>query len=90
MREFDKFINNLLDIRGINDFDKIDLKDEIQDHLMLLKLDYINKGYSERNSIKLAIRDFGEENFIGKEIKKICHLKIRQRYFRKNIKLNVY
>lgn len=87
MREFDKFINDLLDISGINDFDKMDLKDEIQDHLMLLKLDYINKGYSERNSIKLAIRDFGEENFIEKEIKRNLPSKNKTKVFYKKYKI---
>ncbi|KEI01788.1 hypothetical protein ADU90_11865 [Clostridium botulinum] len=87
MKEFDKFINNLLDTSGINDFDKMDLKDEIQDHLMLLKLDYINKGYSESDSIKLAIRDFGQENFIGREIKTNLPSKNRTKVFYKKDKI---
>ncbi|KGM95818.1 membrane protein [Clostridium novyi A str. 4552] len=70
MRKFDKFIDDFLDKSGINDFDKKDLKDEIRDHLMLLKLDYINKGYSESDAIRLSIKDFGKDNSIGKEVRK--------------------
>ncbi|AEB74961.1 permease prefix domain 1-containing protein [Clostridium botulinum] len=87
MKEFDKFINNFLDISGINDFDKMDLKDEIKDHLMLLKLDYIKKGYSEGESIRLAIRDFGEENFIGREIKRNLPSKNKAKIFYKEDKI---
>lgn len=37
---------------------------------MLLKNDYLNKGLSEKDAIKLSIKDFGESNFIGNNIKR--------------------
>ena len=37
------------------------------DHLNSLKNDYINKGYSENKSIKLAIKDFGDQKNISDE-----------------------
>ncbi|GAB6150432.1 permease prefix domain 1-containing protein [Clostridium novyi] len=86
MREFDKFIDDFLDTSGINDFDKKDLKDEIKDHLMLLKLDYINKGYSENEAIKLSIKDFGEDNSIGKEVRKNLYFKNKVLMFSKKDK----
>ncbi|NNU75584.1 permease prefix domain 1-containing protein [Clostridium estertheticum] len=70
MDTFNSYIKELLDERGINECDKKDLEFEIRDHLMLLENEYLNKGLSEKDAIKLSIRDFGESNFIGNSIKK--------------------
>lgn len=70
MLEFDIYIKNLLNERGINEQDKEDLYYEIKDHLMLLKNEYISKGLSEGESVKLAIKQFGDSNFIGNNIKR--------------------
>jgi len=69
MTGFEAFIKELLNERGINEYDRKDLEFEIKDHLMLLKNDYLDKGLSEKEAIKLSIKDFGESNFIGNGIK---------------------
>lgn len=70
MEVFNAYIKELLDERGINEQDKKDLEFEIKDHLMLLENEYLIKGLSEKDAIKLSIKDFGESNFIGNSIKK--------------------
>ncbi|AFS79343.1 hypothetical protein Curi_c23410 [Gottschalkia acidurici 9a] len=68
--ELEIYIKKLLDKRGINDQDKEDLYYEIKDHLMLLKNEYLSKGLSEDEAVKLSIKDFGNINFIGNDIKR--------------------
>lgn len=70
MFEFETYIKKLLDERGINEQDKEELYYEIKDHLILLKNEYLSKGISEEEAVKLSIKDFGESNFIGNNIKK--------------------
>ena len=67
---FETYIRKLLDERGINEQDKKELYYEIKDHLMLLKNEYIRKGLSEEEAVKLSIKDFGDSNFIGNNIKR--------------------
>jgi hypothetical protein len=69
MSGFEVYIKEILDERGINEHDKKDLEFEIKDHLMLLKNEYLDKGLSENEAIKLSIKDFGESNSIGNSIK---------------------
>lgn len=69
MRKFDAYISELLNERGINDQDKEDLKYEIMDHLILLKDEYLKKGLSEQEAEKSAIKDFGDSNSVGNNIK---------------------
>ncbi|MBU5483606.1 hypothetical protein KQI86_04640 [Clostridium sp. MSJ-11] len=59
MNDFEIFINKILENSGINDHDKEELKFEFYDHLMLLKEEYIEKGYCEREAISRSISDFG-------------------------------
>lgn len=70
MLEFETYIKKLLNERGINEQDKEELYYEIKDHLMLLKNEYLSKGLSEEEAIKLSIHDFGDSNFIGNNIKR--------------------
>jgi hypothetical protein len=69
MNGFEAYIKELLSERGINEHDKKDLEFEIEDHLLLLKNEYVDKGLSEKDAIKSSIKDFGESNFIGNSIK---------------------
>lgn len=41
----------------------------MKDYLILLKNEYLSSGATEEEAIKLAIRDFGDSNFIGNNIK---------------------
>ncbi|MBU3156437.1 permease prefix domain 1-containing protein [Clostridium estertheticum] len=69
MSGFEVYIKDILNERGINEHDKKDLEFEIKDHLILLKNEYLDKGLSENEAIKLSIKDFGESNSIGNSIK---------------------
>lgn len=69
MTGFETFIKGLLNQRGINEQDKKDLQFEIEDHLLLLKKEYLDEGLSEQDAIKLSIKDFGDSNVIGNNIK---------------------
>ncbi|MCB2342500.1 permease prefix domain 1-containing protein [Clostridium estertheticum] len=69
MSGFEVYVKDILNERGINEHDKKDLAFEIEDHLMLLKNEYLDKGLSENEAIKLSIKDFGESNSIGNSIK---------------------
>ncbi|EPS48776.1 hypothetical protein CFSAN002367_18578 [Clostridium botulinum CFSAN002367] len=69
MLEFEQFIEDIIDKRGINENDKLELKYEISSHLLLLKNEYLEKGYDEKTSVKLAIDSFGNSNLIGNALK---------------------
>lgn len=69
MHEFDAYISELLNERGINDQDKEDLRCEMMDHLILLKDEYLKKGLSEKEAAEAAIKDFGDSNSVGNNIK---------------------
>lgn len=63
-KEFDTFIEKITKNKGLNKENKENLKYEIQDHLLMLKDEYLKKGYSEKIAIKLALKSFGENNDI--------------------------
>lgn len=67
--KFEKFVNEIVNDRGLNNVDKTELKYEILDHLTLSKSEHIKNGYSENEAIDLAIINFGEKNIIGNDIK---------------------
>ncbi|MBS5938766.1 MAG: hypothetical protein KIC47_15470 [Clostridium sp.] len=70
MDRLNEFINDLLSERGITKDDKEDLKIELLDHIILLKQEYIEKGYDEEEAIELALKNFGDINEIGNGIKR--------------------
>ena len=73
MDRLNDFINDLLSERGITKDDKEDLRIELLDHIMLLKQEYIEEGYDEKEAIKLALKNFGDINEIGNGIKRTYH-----------------
>ncbi|KNF10084.1 hypothetical protein CLPU_1c02490 [Gottschalkia purinilytica] len=70
MIELERYVKKILDDRGINKKDKEELSIEILDHLLMLKNEYLEKGYDEKKATKKAIVDFGQYNTIGNEVKK--------------------
>lgn len=50
--------------------DREEIRVEMTDHLLMLKKDYIEKGYSEEKAIEIAIQLFGEEKEIRKGYEK--------------------
>lgn len=68
MNKFDGFIKSLLDHKGLNDEAYEELFAEIKDYLTLSKNEYISKGYTHHESIKLALENFPKENYNIKTI----------------------
>ena len=70
MDRINEFITDLLGQRGITKDDMEDLRVELLDHIILLKEEYIDKGYNENEAIDLALKNFGNTNEIGNSIKR--------------------
>ncbi|MCD3206751.1 hypothetical protein G8T60_12715 [Clostridium botulinum C] len=84
MKIFEEFIENILKNNGINNNDKEDLKNELMDHLIMLKKDYLDKGKSEQEAIQLSIDSFGNTSFLGYNLK--SNLPSKNKHTKLNIK----
>ncbi|WP_368490580.1 permease prefix domain 1-containing protein [Clostridium sp. BJN0013] len=84
MLKFEQFIEDIIDKRGINENDKLELRDEIESHLLLLENEYLEKGYDKKTAINLAIDSFGDSNLIGNDLK--LNLPSKNKYYKFNIK----
>lgn len=73
MSEFKKYIHSILENNGFNEASKIELECEFNDHLTMLKDEYLSKGYSEEEAVKLAIKAFGENYKISSELKDVIY-----------------
>ena len=60
MEELDRYISSIVSDLKISKKRKLELISEFKDHLELLKLQYMSEGYSEAESIRKSIDDFGE------------------------------
>lgn len=60
MSEFKGYIDSILNNILTDSKSRKDMADEIEDHLKLSKLEYMNKGYSENEAIGMAIKNFGK------------------------------
>ncbi|MDX8365552.1 permease prefix domain 1-containing protein [Cytobacillus sp. IB215665] len=70
MSELTQYVNTLLNEIDCPTEDKEDIRDEMIDHLSLLKRDYLVKGYSDKEAVQQSIHDFGKEQYIGKQMNK--------------------
>ncbi|AYD40483.1 hypothetical protein D4Z93_08070 [Clostridium fermenticellae] len=84
MLDFKQFVEDIIDKRGINENDSLELKDEILSHLSLLKDEYLEKSYNEEEAIKLSIKNFGNSNLIGNNLK--SNLPSKNKYYKFNFK----
>lgn len=83
MDRINNFIDCLLNQRGITKDDREELRIELLDHLTLLKQEYTGKGYNEDEAINLALKNFGDTNEIGNNIKKTLPSRNKYKYFSK-------
>lgn len=60
MSEFKEYISSILNGAIMDAKSKRDLEDEINDHLQLLKQEFIDNGYTEKDAIQMAMKKFGE------------------------------
>lgn len=65
MYEFDSFVKSIIKDIKISNKQKEEIAEEFKDHLHMLKQEYVNKGYSEEEAVKIAIENFGN----SKELK---------------------
>lgn len=61
MNELNKYISKILNNIDADKKTKCALRKEFTDHLIILKNEYSAKGYNEKDSIELAIKDFGND-----------------------------
>ncbi len=71
MKRIDEYIEKIYKDIDVNDEDTEILKEEIREHLYDKVADCMKSGYTEEQSIELAINDFGDEESFSKEMKSI-------------------
>lgn len=71
MKRIDEYIEKIYKDIDANDEDTEILKEEIREHLYDKVADCMKSGYTEDQSIELAINDFGDEASFSKEMKSI-------------------
>ncbi|MDP5274169.1 VanZ family protein [Chengkuizengella axinellae] len=59
-KSFETYINKIVKNIKTNKEEKMEIAEELKDHLILLKNEFIEKGYSEKGAIAEAIRSFGD------------------------------
>jgi hypothetical protein len=69
MGPFDQYIKAIVSELKATKNQKSELADELKDHLMMLKTQYISEGFSETESIEKAIESFGEINNLKASMK---------------------
>ncbi|WP_160672226.1 VanZ family protein [Clostridium sp. C8-1-8] len=66
MNGFRDYINDILKDILTDSSSKKDIADEIEDHLNMLKQEFISQGFSESEAVEMAIKNFGEIKKIKK------------------------
>lgn len=65
-KSIETYIKHIITTLKCSEEEKVEIEEELKDHLYLLKNEYLEDGYSETEAIKKAINTFGEENKIRK------------------------
>lgn len=60
-----QYVEEILRESGAEGKERVDLADELYDHLLCIRNDYVEKGLSEVEANQLAIREFGNSRKIG-------------------------
>jgi glycopeptide antibiotics resistance protein len=68
-----KYIKETLNKAEVTGNEKEELEIELSEHLMLLTNEYLQKGLTEEEAVKFAIRDFGDERTIGEGLNNILY-----------------
>lgn len=67
-KEFEIYISEVVEKLDCSKEEQSEIAEEIQDHLMLLKREFLEKGYSVDDAVKLAISTFGNQQEISNEL----------------------
>lgn len=70
MKEFELYVNQIVDETDLSDVEKGELFLELHDHLISLYEEHREKGLSEKETIALAIQSFGKPALLGNELQK--------------------
>lgn len=65
-KSIETYIKHIITTLKCSEEEKVEIEEELKDHLYLLKNEYLEDGYSETEAIKKAINTFGEGNEIRK------------------------
>jgi glycopeptide antibiotics resistance protein len=68
--DLQSYIHSILKNINTSEEKKTELADELYDHLLSIRREYIDKGIPEEEASKLAIYEFGNAKQIGKDIEK--------------------
>lgn len=68
MYQFDSYIYSILNDLKISRKQKDEITEEFNDHLEMLKQEYVNKGFVEDDAINKAIESFGKDKELKKNI----------------------
>ncbi|WP_166246101.1 VanZ family protein [Paenibacillus turpanensis] len=71
MNPFDSYLQKILTEINASEEEKQQLYTEFSDHLYHLKVEYISKGYSEIESVQLAITTFGDSKEVAKNMEEV-------------------
>lgn len=69
--KMESYINHIVNGLGYSKSEKEEMKEEIKDHLQMLKKDFMNQGYSEKEASEMSIQCFGEKDKVKNEFKKV-------------------
>jgi hypothetical protein len=61
-----KYVEEILRESGAKGKERADLADELYDHLLCIRSEYIEKGIPELEADKLAMQEFGDSRKVGK------------------------
>lgn len=70
-KEFEIYINKIVKKLECSEEEKSEIAEEIQDHLTLLKREFLEKRYTEDDAVKLAISTFGNQKKISNELQDV-------------------
>jgi glycopeptide antibiotics resistance protein len=73
MERIDIYLNDLLRKMNLDEAERLELLDELRDHLTLSTKAYMEKGCDVNDAAKNAIRDFGKSGVISKELQSSMH-----------------
>jgi glycopeptide antibiotics resistance protein len=68
MRYIDRYLENLLSKIDCSKAEKFQLEIELLDHLNMIKKDYLLMGLTDEQAELLAIKDFGDEDFLSNNL----------------------
>lgn len=67
-RYIDRYLENLLSKIDCSNSEKFQLEIELLDHLNMIKKDYLLMGLTDEQAELLAIKDFGDEDFLSNNL----------------------